>query len=225
MMGRKLLTAIMAFGLSLSGAHAQAEPRESKRTLSAGLELHETTVSEGVSASYLRVDLHEFNVRVLSALVPIGSLGIAPSTSPERAVRGLYLKDYLTLYHAAVVLSGGYMATFSPPTPLGLVRSNGIVISPPDHTWLTDGYFCSEPGHVQIERWIDLAEFRDCLQAGPLLLLKGKPQNDVPKDRRAQYQQFAALAQQHAFICTSISSEFVMGVTGKVDTDPRFIFD
>ena len=74
--------------------------------------LHQAKVAEGRLATYLRVDLEKFDVRVLSALLP--RKDDKAQAAPERAARGFFLNDYRTLHNAEAVLSGGYKASFSP---------------------------------------------------------------------------------------------------------------
>jgi hypothetical protein len=92
---------------------------------------------------------------VLTALVPIDVPNISPTQTLERAARGYFLKDYRTLYRAKAVLSGGYIASFSPPMALGLVKSNGVVANEFHKSWLTEGFFCSDVGRVKIDDNVD----------------------------------------------------------------------
>ena len=187
-----------------------------------GLEFQQTVVSEGRSATYLRINLAKFDLRVLSALVPPVDVGGPSQRSGnlERAATGLSLEDYRNLYHATAVLSGGYLASFAPPSPLGLVKSNGVIVSRPHHTWLTDAIFCSNVEKATIQQWtddFDLAHFRDCLQAGPLLLSKGNPPDNVGSTQVAGYQKLANSIQEQAFLCTLNDNQMALGITDQME--------
>ena len=174
---------------------SQAEAQDSPQTIADGLELHRASLGRG-EATYLRVDLGKFDVRVLTALVPIDEPNISPTQTLERAARGYFLKDYRTLYGAKAVLSGGYIASFSPPMALGLVKSNGVIANEFHKSWLTEGLFCSDVGRVKIDDDVDKDEFRDCLQTGPLLLLRGQPPRDGRSTRASGYDKLARAVQE-----------------------------
>jgi hypothetical protein len=120
------------------------------------------------TVDYLRVALSDVSVRVLTPLVPLKST-LPTVADPERALRGLSLADYLKIYDAAAVMSGGYIENYSPPTALGFVKSNGVSTTRSHESWLTDGVFCSDVGRAIIgpSSSADQTSFRDCLQAGP----------------------------------------------------------
>jgi hypothetical protein len=177
---------VCAAALLSSGLTSAEAQSEAPRTLSEGLTLHKIAIDNDRNAILLRVSLEKFDVRVLAALAPLRDVALYAQTSPERAARGYFLREYGRMYDALAVLAGGYIADFSPPTPLGLVASNGVVASPPHESWLTEGVFCSDSGRARIGKLDDGANpvsFRDCLQAGPLLLLDGKQPADVPSTR------------------------------------------
>jgi hypothetical protein len=173
------------------------------------------TVPGNKSVSYLRVELSSVNVRVLTPLVPLNS-ALPPVTDPGRASRGLYLSDYLKLYRAIAVMAGGYIESYSPPTALGFVKSNGISTARAHDSWLTDGVFCSDVGRAIIQpsgSTVDRSSFRDCLQAGPLLLGK-----DIPSSQETPgYQKLAQSVQEQTFICIDNQNRLVLGVTDKID--------
>jgi len=218
LLARCSVAAMIGLALGFPRALAQDAPPEPKlpQVIADGLVLHQAKLTEGRMATYLRVDLEKLDVRVLSALLPRKDDKM--QAAPERAARGFFLNDYRTSHNAEAVMSGGYIASFSPPTPLGLVKSDWTVVNPPHESWLTDGYFCSEPGRAQIQRWIDLAAFRDCLQAGPILLLQGEPPKDLGRSRRpGSYKKLENSVQEQAFICTVMPNELILGITDKIN--------
>lgn len=199
---------------------ARAEAENSVRTISEGLVLHKTTVGDGQTAAYLQVALDKFDVRVLTALAPLNDYKVAATRSLERAPRGFFLRDYLRISAAAAVLSGGYLASFSPPEPLGFIKSNEVVANSPHNSWLTEGVFCSRVGQARIEQIRtseDYATYRDCLQAGPLLLIDGKPPVNTPSVEAFGFGKLKGSKQEQAFVCTSADNQVVLGVTGKID--------
>lgn len=164
------------------------------------ISLQKQQLSPGKSVSYIRVDLAGFDVRVLTPLVSLQGTG-TPSGNPDRAAQGLYLLDYLNRYRALAVMSGGYIDSYSPPTALGSVKSNGTLIAPPHNSWLTNGIFCSDAGRAIVQAAgsddtkIDL---RDCVQAGPSLLNAGQA---APQSGGTQYLKLAESIQEQGFIC------------------------
>ncbi len=96
--------------------------------------------------------------------LPDGQAGCAyfvtvdPATSVFRVLasgtagspRALYLGDYIGQQNAKIIVSGGYMSSFSPPKALGLVKVKGTQINPPHTTWLGKGMFCTNGRQVKI---------------------------------------------------------------------------
>ena len=120
-------------------------------------------------------------------------------------------------YDTDAVSSGGYIDSYSPPTSLGFVKSDWVRVSPPHESWLTEALFCSDDNRVSIdfmEQSKEGAGFRDCVQAGPLLLKKGLP----PSGSSAiAYQKLARAVQEQTFICIDGFGQAVIGVTDKTD--------
>ncbi len=179
------------------------------------LNIQTREVAGGKSVSYLRVDLANFDVRILTpSLRRISSA----ATNPERTPQGLFLSDYLTRYDAAAVMSGGYIDSYSPPTALGFVKSNGTLVAPPHNSWLTNGLFCSDVGRAIVQSVgsdINKPDFRDCLQAGPILLIAGNALSQVGAN--ASYLKLAHSIQEQGFICIDGNSHVLMGVTDKIN--------
>jgi hypothetical protein len=172
-------------------------------------------INSDKSAYFLRVNFGAIDVRVLTPSVPLGG-SLSTAIDPERAPQGFLLADYLARYHAIAAVSGGYIDSYSPPTALGFVKSNGIVAARSHNSWLTNGVFCSDVGRAvikMVETSVDVNGFRDCLQAGPLLLANGVPmRQDV-----AGYQRLAQSVQEQTFVCIDNDKQVVLGVTDKVD--------
>jgi uncharacterized protein YigE (DUF2233 family) len=161
-------------------------------------------------------------VRVLSSLVSIsdGSSRGDPVSNLERKARGLFLEDYQRRYGALAILSGGYFASFSPPSPLGFVKSNRISISSPHESWLTEGMLCTDEGRLEITlkaQRADRPEFRDCLQAGPLLLLNGQAPTNLPSRGAPGFEKLARSVQEQTFVCIDKQGKVILGVTEEAD--------
>jgi hypothetical protein len=183
--------------------------------------LIKSKLPNGVEISYVRVPLDKFDIRVLAARVPMFERAQqVQNLNPERASSGYSLREYLGHYGALAVLSGGYIDSYSPPTPLGLVRSNGLQISGIHNSWLVDGLFCSNPGHAEITL-VDMdpmrQNFRDCVQSGPLLLLDKEKPNSPSREENPNYKKFAAAPIERTFLCLNGDGEAVLGISGKIE--------
>jgi hypothetical protein len=183
------------------------------------LSIQTEQVSGGKSVNYIRVDLVSFDVRILTPQVSLR--GVSPSSNnPERMPQGFYLSDYLSRYNAAAVMSGGYIDSYSPPTALGFVKSNSTLIAPPHTSWLTNGIFCSDVGRVIIQAVgsdINRPEFRDCLQAGPLLLSAGHAPSPSSSSSSAGYLKLTQSVQEQGFICIDSNTRVLIGITDKIN--------
>jgi len=172
-----------------------------------------------VDVSYVRVSLKDSDVRVLAASAPDDVQSTRPLYS-DRSASGYSLQDYQVRYGAFAVVSGGYFDSYSPPTPWGLLKSNGTQISEVRRSWLTDGFFCSDVGHVEIMSVSNDAArvgFRDCVQSGPLLLLGKKPVNDPTRDAVADFKKFESAPYERAFACLGDNGDVILGVAGKIE--------
>jgi hypothetical protein len=185
--------------------------------ISDGLEL----VQSGTKGlTYLKVDLDKFDLRVLTATVPPSPAADSRVISLDRSATGFSLSDYQRLYKAVAVMSGGYIATFSPPAALGLIKSNGILASSAHNSWLVNGVVCANSGQVVIKEWtsgIDLSGYKDCLQSGPLLL-RSKAVAVDGEENNAGYQKLARSSQEQTFACVLPDNHVAIGVaTTKTD--------
>ena len=119
---------------------------------------------------------------------------------------------------AVAVLAGGYIASYSPPTPLGLVKSNGLITSSEHHSWLTDGFFCTDGNEAVIrtaEKNGTVSQFSDCVQTGPILILNG---HIIGRPKRAErgYERLAMSHQEQTFACIDEMNRVSLGVTDKI---------
>jgi hypothetical protein len=137
-------------------------------------------------------------------------------TATDQATGGT-LEDYQKRFRANVVLSGGYLSSFSPPIPLGLLKSANVAISRPHSSWLFDGLICVESAApwFEIDRYSNseqTTKCRDALQAGQLLVQAGN--GALHLDDRNQ--RLVNIGQERAFVCTDHQSRVILGVTTKM---------
>jgi hypothetical protein len=178
------------------------------------LSVVKSDLGNGISGWYLKIDTTKFDVRVVAARMPS-----VQSAAPERAPSGFSLEDYKRLYGALAVMSGGYLSSFAPPMPFGLVKSDNVLTSSTHKSWLTEGVYCAGPIKTIIELWNrnpNIEEFRDCLQSGPMLLYNGDAILDAGS-RAPGYMRLAQDSQNQAFICTSSNNETIIGITEATD--------
>jgi len=113
-----------------------------------------------LQAFFVRASLRETN------------LVVAVQEDPEHGTRTVL--DYLRLVPGAqAAISGGYLASFYPPLPIGLVKTAGKVVNHPQRSTISDGLICFNRGSYGISIapiGTSAQSFTDCLQAGPLLV-------------------------------------------------------
>ncbi len=188
-----------------------------------GVEILRQPLDGNIPMTYLRISLDRFDVRVATPRVP--KFGAARSGSetglnPERGARGLFLDDYVSRYNAVAAISAGYVATFSPPTPLGQIKSDGVVIGTAHSSWATEGTFCSDKGRASIEIAGDMLtkpDYRDCLQVGPMLLLNGAVPSGLQNSsgKGSDYDRMVNGQVTQAMVCTDLAGRVLLGLTAK----------
>lgn len=186
------------------------------------LNLRHIQMADNKRLHFVRVSLQLYDVRILSPLVTFNTDGSARRVSgnPERAVRGVYLQEYMTRFGAHAVGSGGYIDSYSPPSSLGLVKSGGVMLGSEHNSWLTEAIFCSDQGKATIalaKSFSASSEFRDCVQAGPLLLQNGKVPSELLSHKSSGYLKLAASVQEQMFICIDSKQQLLLGITDKID--------
>ncbi len=192
-------------------APAPAEPAATPgpRELEGGLEVWSTTVSnEGRPFAVLlaRVDPARHRIRIVA--------------DPSLKQPGRSLEAFQAQTDARVVLSGGFMKSFYPAIPLGLVRVSGEVVSqgvsPGD---LFTGVLGRSGETVRITAFDETraAEYDDALQSGPLLALDARTAlPERVEDLDATTRQLIEGAHPRAFVASGCDGRLVLGVTGEV---------
>jgi hypothetical protein len=194
---------------------------QATETLREGLVLQHLQIAPNKKIHIARISLRHFDVRVLSPLVSLGTdTTQRPINNPERAARGYYLQEYLLRFGAELVSSGGYIESYSPPTSLGFVKSAGRTVSQAHNSWLTEAIFCSDEGKAIIDLMkFDLGrpDYRDCVQAGPLLLRQGRIPTDLPSRKSSGYSKLASSVQEQTFLCLDPAQNLLIGISDRID--------
>lgn len=187
-----------------------------------GVELLQQPLHGGqITMTFLRVSLDKFDVRV--AVPRISKFGASSSdatSNPDRSPRGLFLDDYINRYNALAAISASYVETFSPPTPLGQIKSDGLITGTSHSSWATEGTFCSDKGRALVGISSDLAaksNYRDCLEVGPLLLLGGAIPNALPSSSATgtDYNRMINGQVPHSIVCIDNAGRVLLGLTAK----------
>jgi Phosphodiester glycosidase len=197
-----------------------AGAEDSRKVVSDGVDLNQISVASNKVINFIRISLDKADVRVLTPLVPLLEGALPDPGDISRTGRGLFLEDYKRQFDAVAVISGGYMESNSPPSPLGLVKSNHILIAAANDSLLTNALFCSDKGRAAIQivtRAVDRPDFRDCLQAGPILLQKGKPLDDVLNATSSGYGRLLSPFQRQSFACIDANAHVILGVSEEID--------
>jgi uncharacterized protein YigE (DUF2233 family) len=154
-----------------------------------------------------------------SSVFKVYSAGDGGPGSP----RTLFLGDYIERASGAnVVISGGYMASFSPPRPLGFIKVDGKQIGSPHTSWLGTGMFCTDGQHVKIGPFEELKSdknFPDCIQSGPLLINDGLVRYDSGEKVSAGEEKLVSSVQEQAFICIDSNNKVILGVSEPIRLD------
>jgi hypothetical protein len=145
---------------------------------------------------------------------------------------GAALWDFYRTENADVVLTGGYLDSFAPAIPTGLVRVAGTTFNDPkEKDPVLTGTLClgrrEDPASVMIARYSTQASFdewSDCIQAGPLMLLGGKSQDDIDaldaslanritEASKQRQSGFVAGSYERVFVMKDRSGQIVLGTT------------
>jgi Phosphodiester glycosidase len=139
---------------------------------------------------------------------------------PEK-IEGESVRDFLMSDKGVVAINGGFLGSYSPPTPTGLLRQNGAERSPLGPTDpVADGILCvgDQAAHIYSRNDLGLARGeRDCLQTGPLLVRGTKPSLNRGIDFELQ-RKFGYVAGkiERSFVATD-KDRLLVGVTTAID--------
>jgi hypothetical protein len=156
---------------------------------------------------------------------------IAPSyrrlrlTLPNSESGGSSLARFFVEQRPLAILNGGFLETYTPATPAGLLQIRGEVINgsaPRDQ--VASAVICfgqaEKPSALAIEPLIGSERlqkrYSDCLQAGPLLIYKGRQFDDLMiLDLDPSLKEFASVSAERSFIARNARGETILGVTAK----------
>jgi hypothetical protein len=169
-----------------------------------------------------------FSVRYIIVDTSISRLRLVLPVNPEGG--GSALWDFFREEKASAAFTGGYLGSFFPPTPQGLVRIERKTINNSMRDPVLSGVICL--GHTNDEAAIlittfpsnSIAEWSSCIQSGPLLVLKGTAKDDLssldallaPRETEASKQRqspFTAGAFERAFVLRNPEGRIILGVT------------
>jgi hypothetical protein len=137
---------------------------------------------------------------------------------PARGENGRTLSEFQRLTGAKLTLSGGFMASFLPPIPLGLVKRNGVLINRAAGGDLLTGVIAIRSGRPSIRPWNGFkADRRDgCLQSGPLLLENGHIALATPSELQPSARTLIERPFARAALVQALSDVIAMLVTEPV---------
>lgn len=189
-----------------------------------------------VTERKVRVGGNEFSV-LFATIDPVANrLQIALPRNPVGG--GSSLWDFYRDEEAAAVFTGGYLDSFVPATPTGLVISNGTIVN--DAKAADDakkkepvltGVLCfgqlGKGSIVTITSYRagdSLKEWRDCIQSGPLIVSRGEYRDDletldanlagrITEASKERQSGFVAGSYERAFALKNRSGQLILGVT------------
>jgi hypothetical protein len=111
------------------------------------------------------------------------------------------LSDYYFSTGAIAAVSGGFIASFSPPVPLGAIFVDGRQVSRETSTWLGTGMFCDSKNKYYVGLY-DSGKahlFADCIQAGPLFIQGGNLRYDSDVSNQGELALVRRFKRNHLF--------------------------
>jgi hypothetical protein len=169
----------LAIGFALTGAmsvcgHSRAD-QPIHSVVSNGSELKVwLKAAEAVIISYLEIDPGRHRLDLTTALRQNGSS----------------LREFLSNETATVAFTGGYLKSFLPPSPTGYLRVDGVDLNeivrgdPVVNAIVCFGRIGSSLTYVSIsaaQTFRPEGAGEDCVQAGPLLITKGRASYDLTR--------------------------------------------
>ena len=124
-----------------------------------------------------------------------------------------FITDKASLPHLLAIVNGGYISSFSPLRPLGLVKIDNNLLSSPVKTWVGMGLVCMKPGQISITEFdvnrVD--EFRDCIQSGPFIIKNGVNRYSNIDNLPVGEKKLLNDKQEHSFVCIDDNNKIILG--------------
>ena len=127
-------------------------------------------------------------VKITVAVVSLAAFSLAIAVPPLGEVADT-IEGFRDHYGAVVVLSGGFLASFHPAVPLGMVKVNGAVLNRFVKTnEVLTGILALNDGRPVIRnaQAFSDATWADCLQSGPVIVAAGQATVPTPPRTKAE---------------------------------------
>jgi hypothetical protein len=162
--------------------------------------------------------LGEFTITYMVFDPKVYRLKLAVPVDPAQGSSGASLRRFYEDEAAVAAMSAGFLRTYSPVTPAGLVKFGGSTIN---KISMTDPALSAVVCFSHTNDLPSLASRSDnhlietsddCLQAGPLFAQGGNPHDDLPKID-LEYKDFSARKYVRTFLALNRRGEFILGQT------------
>ncbi len=164
-----------------------------------------------IDGSLVRIDMAVIDTNQLSIGIGISSPDVAPRDPGAPKYAGLTLSEYAALGNYRIVQSGGFLSSWSPPSPLGYVKIQGQEYNRSHNSWLVQGMFCTDGRKFEFSRFSsehNYSSWPSCLQAGPLVILGSR----IILDTRRNTGFVTKEAHRQSFICENNKGFLLMGI-------------
>jgi uncharacterized protein YigE (DUF2233 family) len=133
----------------------------------------------------------------------------------------LTITDYAINTDALVVISGGFMSSFRPPSPLGELMISGKRLSPPHKSWLTTGIFCTDGKNYSVGEFENykIGPREDCIQTGPMFIHDQQLRYTGNSSYSSDEMGLVNSVQEQAFLCVTIDEKLVLGTSSAMRLD------
>jgi hypothetical protein len=125
------------------------------------------------------------------------------------------ITDYADNTDALAVVSGGFMSSFRPPSPLGEIVISGRRVSPPHNSWLTTGMLCANERNVYVGEFntdkIGLHD--DCIQTGPIFIHDDQLRYTQDSSYSSDEMALVRSIQEQAFLCVTSTNTLILGTS------------
>lgn len=165
-------------------------------------------VNKNINIQILKVNLSGalLEIKNPKTIVPTGSANYS----------GYTLNEYFDLGQFDVVISGGYLSSWSPPYPLGYLKINNKEYNRVHPSWLTRGLLCVNDQNVKIEAFENIKQtdgWSSCIQGGPILIQNKIYVLDQYSDKNKPTR---TKIERQVFICKVKKNNLLVGLTDEI---------